>query len=173
LDVRLRIAGPGDEHALALVASAAFLETYAHIIPGADLVHHCQTRHTAAVYAAWLGESDVTIWLAETALGSPAGYLVLTQATLPLGAARPGDREVQRIYVLSRYHGTGLGHALMQLAIDKARSLGAERLVLGVHNDNNRALAFYAREGFAIIDKRQFHVGLSVCCDSVLAQDLR
>jgi ribosomal protein S18 acetylase RimI-like enzyme len=75
--------------------------------------------------------------------------------------------------VLSRFHRTGMGNALMNLAISKAMSRGADRVVLGVHNENARALAFYKRQGFEIIDARNFHVGISVFCDSVLARKLR
>jgi len=169
----IRQAQPGDEHALALVGSATFLETYAHMIPGADMVSHCATKHSAATYAAWLADPSVTIWLAETEVKAPVGYLVLTHATLPVAAPQPEDLEIQRIYVLSRFHRTGLGYALMNLAVARSNARGAQRLVLGVHNDNARALAFYQRQGFSIIDDRTFHVGISVFCDRVLARLLR
>jgi ribosomal protein S18 acetylase RimI-like enzyme len=61
----------------------------------------------------------------------------------------------------------------MILAVSKSVAKGAERLVLGVHNENTKALAFYKRQGFDPIDSRRFHVGLSVFCDSVLARTLR
>jgi ribosomal protein S18 acetylase RimI-like enzyme len=169
----IRPAKLGDEQALALVGAATFLETYAHMIPGTDLVTHCATKHSPETYAAWLRDPSVTIWLAETEILAPVGYLVLTKATLPVEDPHPHDLEVQRIYVLSRFHRTGMGNALMNLAISKAMSRGADRVVLGVHNENARALAFYKRQGFEIIDARNFHVGISVFCDSVLARKLR
>ena len=169
----IRQAHPGDEHALALVGSATFLETYAHMIPGTDMILHCSTKHSAETYAAWLTDPAVTIWLAETEVRSPIGYLVLTRATLPTEAPQPEDLEIQRIYVLNRFHRTGMGYALMNLAVAKAVSKGAARLVLGVHNDNARALAFYQRQGFSIIDGRKFCVGDSIFCDKVLARPLR
>ena len=169
----IRIAKPDDAQALSLVGSATFLETYAHMIPGDDLVAHCATKHSAETYAAWLADPGVTIWLAETTARAPVGYLVLTRATLPVDDAHPQDLEVQRIYVLSRFHRTGMGYALMNLAVGKAIAKGAERVVLGVHNGNARALAFYKRQGFEVIDSRTFHVGISVFCDSVLARKLR
>jgi ribosomal protein S18 acetylase RimI-like enzyme len=170
----IRTAKLGDEKALALVGAATFLETYAHMIPSHDLVHHCETKHSADFYAAWLRDPSVSIWLAETEAAKAAvGYLVLTQATLPVEAPQPHDLEVQRIYVLSRFHRTGMGYALMNLAVGKAFSRGAERVVLGVHNDNARALAFYKRQAFDVIDSRRFHVGESVFCDSVLARKIR
>jgi ribosomal protein S18 acetylase RimI-like enzyme len=169
----IRTAIPGDEKALSLVGGATFLETYAHMIPGGDLVSHCATRHSAGAYAAWLADPSVTIWLAETEAHAPIGYLVLTRATLPVDAPHPQDLEVQRIYVLSRFQRTGMGYALMNLAVQKAVAKGAERVVLGVHKENTKALAFYQRQGFETIDERQFHVGASVFCDAVLARALR
>jgi hypothetical protein len=59
----------GDEHALALVGQATFLETFAGILDGADILAHCHTQHTAAVYAAWLRERAGSLWLAETTAG--------------------------------------------------------------------------------------------------------
>ena len=168
----IRQAVPGDEGALALVGSATFLETYAHMIPGPDLVAHCATKHSPALYATWLADPTVTIWIAETEAKAPVGYLLLTRATLPEAAPQPHDLEVQRIYVLSRFHRTGMGHALMNLAISKAITRGAKRLVLGVHVDNSRALAFYKRQGFAQIDDRKFAVGESIFCDFVLGREL-
>jgi ribosomal protein S18 acetylase RimI-like enzyme len=169
----IRTAELGDEGALALVGAATFLGTYAHMIPGPDLVAHCATKHSPETYAAWLSDPSVTIWIAETELKAPVGYLVLTRATLPVDAPQPHDLEVQRVYVLTRFHRTGLGYALMNLAVAKAVSKGANRLVLGVHNDNAKALAFYKRQGFDVIDGRKFCVGESVFCDSVLARTLR
>ncbi|HTZ70626.1 MAG TPA: GNAT family N-acetyltransferase [Acetobacteraceae bacterium] len=169
----IRTATVGDAPALALVGAATFLETYAHMIPGPDMLAHCARQHSAETYAAWLADPAATIWLAETQVQSPVGYLVLTRATIPVGAARPDDLEVQRIYVLNRFHSTGVGFALMNLALAKANSKGASRLVLGVHKDNERALAFYKRQGFDVIDDRTFKVGESCFCDFVLARPLR
>ena len=169
----IRQAAIADAGALALVGSATFLETYAHMIPGGDMVAHCAAKHDANTYAAWLKDPSVTVWIAETEAKSPVGYLVLTRATLPEAAPHPEDLEVQRIYVLSRFHRTGMGFALMNLAVAKGLSKGANRIVLGVHNDNARALAFYGRNGFVVIGERKFTVGASVFHDSVLARKLR
>jgi ribosomal protein S18 acetylase RimI-like enzyme len=171
-DIHIRQATPDDAAALALVGAATFLDTYAHMIPGADLLAHCTVRHGAAQYGAWLADPACMIWIALSAVEAPIGYAVLTPATLPAEAPGPYDLEVQRIYVLRRYHAAGLGHALMNLAIAEARRRGAPRLVLGVHNDNARALSFYDRQGFRIIAGRKFQVGQSIFCDSVLALPL-
>jgi len=149
------------------------LETYADKIGGADLVTHCGRRHSAAFYAAWLQDTANTIWIAQTPTKTAIGYLVLTPPTLPAPQPDPRDLEIQRIYVLSRFHAAGVGHRLMTMAIEAARARAARQLVLGVMKKNERALAFYRRQGFAEIGTRIFQVGAATFDDYVLGLPLK
>jgi len=169
----IRRAGRDDAHALALVGAATFLETYAEVVPGRDMIVHAASKHAPAVYAAWADDPAVRLWIAETHMKAPAGYLVLIPATLPVEAPAANDLEVLRIYLLDRYHGTGLGHALLRHAIEEARARRAPRLVIGLHAHNNKALAFYQRQGFEVIGRRNFIVGETVCEDLVVGLSLR
>ena len=166
----IRVASAADAGALALLGSATMLETYADRISGRDLVAHCANRHSAAVYAAWLADPDITTWIAETETGAPAAYLVLMPATLSYTGRHESDLEVQRIYVLGRYKGSGAGGQLMRCALDTARRRGANRVVLGVMKANSPAVAFYRRQGFEVIGQRQFQVGASVFDDHVMGR---
>jgi GNAT superfamily N-acetyltransferase len=169
----LRAALPGDEHALALVGQATFLETFAGILDGADIVAHCARQHAPARYAEWLACLTTDIWLAELEPGrAPSGYFVLDTPQLPVPDPQPTDVELKRIYVLSRFHGTGLGAALMGRAIETARARAHRRMLLGVYAGNARALAFYARHGFRRVGDRQFQVGGNTYDDVVHARDL-
>jgi GNAT superfamily N-acetyltransferase len=65
------------------------------------------------------------------------------------GPARDRDaprlRELYFIYLLSQYHGTGIGQKLFDAAV------GAdEELYLWVAEDNPRAHRFYTRNGFTL-----------------------
>ncbi len=164
----IRRATADDAAALSVVGSATMLETYADRIPGADIVAHCLHKHSAAVYAAWLADPDVAIWIAQTTSRAAVGYLVLMPAALPDPDPHPDDLEVQRIYLLSRFHGTAAGHALMNHAIAETRARGKRQLVLGVLKANTRAVAFYRRQGFVEIGTRTFQVGASVFDDFVM-----
>ncbi len=170
---RIRRAGAGDAQALALVGAATFLETFAGILHGADILAHCQRQHAAEVYDQWLADPVASLWLAETAEGAaPVGYAVLTSPSLPLPGLDARDLELKRIYLLSRFHGGGLGRALMERAVAQARERGARRLLLGVYAGNQRALAFYARNGFAAVGERRFQVGGNAYQDAILALEL-
>lgn len=51
--------------------------------------------------------------------------------------------------------GVGIGRALLAWCEDQARRGGAERLLLEVREDNDRARAFYSRSGYQEIDRRR------------------
>ncbi len=169
---RLRRAGAADADALALVASASFLETYAGSLDGADLVAHCVANNTREKFAAWASDVGGAVTLAEIEPGyAPMGYTVLTTVDLPV-EPRAGDIELRRIYAMARLHGTGAGPALMAQALADAARLGKSRVLLGVWGENYRAHRFYERQGFVNIGTRRFKVGNVVHDDFVYARDV-
>jgi ribosomal protein S18 acetylase RimI-like enzyme len=164
----IRPAEAGDADALALVGAATFLDTYAGAIDGAGLIAHCAEHHSAAAYRRLL-EAGAKVWLVEMAPGgSPIGYALACAPELE--QAQPGDWELKRIYVLSRFHGTGISAALLNGVTTAAQ--GHRRLLLGVKNDNHRALRFYRKHGFAEAGTRTFQVGAQRYDDFVLARAL-
>jgi ribosomal protein S18 acetylase RimI-like enzyme len=173
VSIAIREAGLGDEHRLALVGAATFLDSYAGILPGDDIISHCAAKHSAIVYEDWLIGGEARIWLAEAQEGrAPVGYAVMTPPDLPLPNAGPGDAEMRRIYVLHRFHKEKVGWSLMKAALDAARRTGKRRMLVGVYGRNERAIAFYKRVGFSVVGERKFQVGATVHDDLILALDL-
>lgn len=165
---QLRAAGPEDADTLALIGAATFLETFAGILARDAIIGHCAANHSADAYRNYLA-NGAKAWLAEACEGgAPIGYALLAAPDLAL--AQEGDIELKRIYSLSRFHGGGLGGALMDSAI--AGAAGHQRLLLGVYAHNARALAFYRKNGFADLGTRQFNVGGKLYDDVVLARPL-
>jgi ribosomal protein S18 acetylase RimI-like enzyme len=172
--VNIRLCTPGDEHALALVGQASFLEAFAGSINGADIVHHCLKHHAVEKYAAYLSDARTRVWVAEVEPGrAPVGYLVLTTPDLPVADVSPTDLEVKRIYLLHRFHGLRIGASLMDTARDYARSIGTPRLLLGVYGQNASAIAFYERHGYTRIGTREFQVGGNRYHDLILGLKLQ
>ena len=171
--VTVRECTEADAAALAVVGAATFLEAFAGIVPGAAILAHCAKNHVSTIYTAMLARPETQAWLAEVEPGAaPVGYALLTAPHFPEALVRTGDAELRRIYLFSRFHGSGAGQRMMDAALVNARERGAERLLLGVHPENYRALAFYRRNGFAVIGTRSFQVGMSVFEDPVLAREL-
>jgi ribosomal protein S18 acetylase RimI-like enzyme len=171
--IAIRRCTPADADALALVGRATFLETFAGILDGADIAAHCAHQHAPALYAEWLQHEASRVWIAEANPGNaPIGYLVLAGAKLPISDARDDDLEIKRIYLLHRFHGSGVGKRLMAEAIADAKARGCRRLLLGVYMYNATALAFYERNGFRRVGRRTFRVGGNDYDDAILALSL-
>ena len=173
MDATVRTCSEQDAATLALIGAATLLEAFAGFVPGDALLAHCRKYHFAGAYETVLRQPETRAWLAEVAPGAaPVGYAMVTAPDFPPGLAREGDLELRRIYLFSKFHGGGASRRLMDAAIGHARQRGAKRLLLGVHPDNQRALAFYRKIGFVPIGSRLFHVGDCVFEDPVLALSL-
>ena len=63
------------------------------------------------------------------------------------------DCWLEDVYVRDEARGTGLGKALTQAAIDRARARGCKRIELDVNEQNTRAIGVYTSLGFKLEPK--------------------
>ena len=165
----IRRAGQDDAAALALIGAATFLESYGHFIGIADMLAHVGGKNSEAAYRAFAADPECALWIAELpGTAAPVGYALLTPPELPIDID-DGDIELRRIYVLSKWHGGGLGRRLMRTCIDHARAAGKHRLLIGVYSGNDGAIGFYRRMGGEQIGTRRFQVGDAVFDDLIFA----
>jgi len=119
-EITIRPCTPADAARLSVVAAATFIETYAGIVDGDDLVAHCHSTHAPEAYAGLLADPSRRLFLAVMEPGeAPVGFMLMGAPDLPVETG-PDDMELTRIYALHRFHGKGLGARLMQTAIDTA-----------------------------------------------------
>ena len=100
-------------------------------------------RYAAPLGAVWLTYVD--------AVAVGCGALAPT--------ANTGQAEMKRIYVIPEFRGRGLGHALANVIIAKARSLGYKQLALSTWSHNTAGLALYGALGFIEIPAFKEHPG--------------
>jgi ribosomal protein S18 acetylase RimI-like enzyme len=81
--------------------------------------------------------------------GRRAGYLKLKLDSDADGEA--GGLEIERIYLSSAFTGQGLGRRAMDAAQDIARHRNKRYVWLHVMDSSLDSIAFYARNGFAIV----------------------
>lgn len=85
--------------------------------------------------------------------GEPGTPLAVVAVVTDHG--RPDDeRHLVSMWVDPELRGTGTAGALVHAACNGARSEGAVRLTLWVHDDNAHACSFYARAGFTDTGER-------------------
>ena len=108
----------------------------------------------AATLAQWTGPNDTPErWQARlcnvafNCIGfvqeRPAGMISATAAD------ETGASELLSVYVAPHSRGRGVGDALIDAAVRWAGQSGAARVILRVAEDNARAIALYARQGFS------------------------
>jgi diamine N-acetyltransferase len=67
--------------------------------------------------------------------------------------------EIERLYVLSEFHGKKVGQILFEKAVEIASKRNADYIWLGVWEHNPRAISFYKKNGFIEFDKHIFKLG--------------
>lgn len=60
------------------------------------------------------------------------------------------------LVVLPEYRGRGIGSALLQFCLDRARTAGARAVRLGMIDDNAPLKAWYEKNGFHTIDRKRY-----------------
>lgn len=100
------------------------------------------------------------------------GYLKLNEYMAQTDINDPESIELERIYVMREFQGSGSGSFLMKKAIDLAIEGSKKYIWLGVWEKNAKALSFYEKKGFYQIGQHSFVMGDDEQTDFVLRKDL-
>lgn len=80
--------------------------------------------------------------------------------------------EIERIYVLKAYQGKNIGQKLYEKAIEIAIQKNLDYIWLGVWEENEKAVAFYKKNGFIEFDKHIFYLGNDKQTDLMMRKNL-
>ena len=80
--------------------------------------------------------------------GEAAGYAKMRATKQPESLEAYDPAEIERIYILRRFHGQKAGAALMQHCLDLAVADGNDVVWLGVWEHNYKAVKFLQTVGF-------------------------
>jgi len=89
----------------------------------------------------------------------PVGFAKVKKSSLNEQIESIAQMELQKIYVLSYYHGSGAGAALMQAVLELAHELQPDYVWLDTHISNTKAIRFYEKNGFIRAGKNYFTIG--------------
>jgi len=89
----------------------------------------------------------------------PVGFAKVKKYSLNEQIRSIAQMELQKIYVLSYYHGSGAGGALMQAVLDLAYQVQPDYLWLDTHVSNAKAIRFYEKNGFIRSGRNYFTIG--------------
>jgi len=142
MNILIREAAPSDAAALAAI----------------DVATTTQHQAKPARFAADIAGNPGAVYVAESA-GSAVGYLMLRNDDHPHIVEARSPIQIWRLYVLPEFHGKGVAASLMSRALDHARRGEHDVVWLGVAEHNDRAIAFYGKQGFRALGMYRLHGG--------------
>lgn len=156
----IRPATPADAQTLTRLGAATAREAFGPPHNPAGVVDdYVRFAFTESVLAGELTDAKATFFVVEDAEGQAVGYAKLRRRTPPRQIGVRPAIEIQRIYLLKRVIGRGLGRQLMEHCLTVARTDGYAAVWLGVWERNRAALDFYARMGFTRVGWHYFQFG--------------
>ena len=156
--VSVRLAAAWDAQCLSALATQVFLDTYATSGITPALAREAEAQFSVSAFIERLRSSRDRTLLAER-LGHLVGFAEVTlneaHALVSAGAAA----ELARLYVQSPFLRQGVGRQLLRHAEVSALAKGASTLWLTAWIGNQRALAFYASQGYEALGSTEYSFG--------------
>ncbi len=147
----LRRADEQDIDLLRTLADEAFTATYRELLSPEQLAYMLERMYAPETLRREM-RAGFEWFIAETD-GTPCGYM---------SVERQEERlfHLQKIYVLPRFQGCGIGAFLFRCAVDRIRSLRPGHCVMELNvNRRNRAVGFYERMGMCRLREGDFPIG--------------
>jgi ribosomal protein S18 acetylase RimI-like enzyme len=116
---------------------------------------HVVTPEMIAEFEAQLADTNTVVYIGEVG-GEAIGYIVAQVMRRPESSYTYGLQYlyIDTMSVNAEHRSSGCGEQLMQTIFDLAKSLGMAKVILNVWAFNERAIAFYRRQGFKVRDLR-------------------
>ena len=96
------------------------------------------------------------------------GYLKVNFGKAQTDFKEDDSIEIERVYVLSEFHGKDVGKKLLDKAIEISREKNAKSVWLGVWEKNYKAIRFYQKNGFLEFGKHPFILGDDIQTDILM-----
>jgi diamine N-acetyltransferase len=171
-DFAIRPATVSDAAMLSDFGAAMFEQAFGAVNTPEDMRDYLASAFFPEKQRAELADASRATFIAVEGGGAPIGYAMLRRDSTGPGVVAKSPGELQRIYADKRWHGQGVGDALLSRCVEQANAWNCDVLWLGVWQENPRAIAFYRRSGFVTVGVQTFTVGRDVQHDFVMARPL-
>jgi len=167
----IRKANRGDAEQLSLLAERTFRDTFGAMNTAEDMDLHCRTSYSEMIQVGEISNPNMVTLVSEEE-GRLVGFAQLRWAGAPNCVLAKSPGEIQRLYVVSDWHGKGIAQDLMNACIEELRGHGSDVVWLGVWERNPRAIAFYKKFEFVEVGDHVFPLGSDLQRDIVMARSV-
>lgn len=159
MNIKIAIAKPSDAVTISTIGRLSFRDAFARLFNSKkELQEYLDLTYNPEKIARSIGKESNVYFIAYME-NVAVGFAKLKKNSLESRIRSVAQMELQKIYVLSYYHGSGAGAALMGAITDYAQQQQPDYLWLHVHVGNEKALRFYLKNGFNISGKHYFTIG--------------
>ncbi|MFN8362049.1 MAG: GNAT family N-acetyltransferase [Candidatus Kapaibacterium sp.] len=145
-DITIRLAGILDAANLAVLQQQVWIATYATEGIRDEYSTYVLATFTPDTMRESMLNPDIRTFIAEVD-GHVIGCVVIDlQPDAPIEGI--AGAEIDVLYVLERFIGQGVGHALLNYALSECKAKGYDAVWLTVFHENERALRFYQAHHF-------------------------
>ena len=171
--IEIRHASADDAKVLTDLAYTTFWDAFAHHPKNApdDLHHYMRQAFNVEQITAELGDEKSIFLIAEIE-GEPAGYAKIIIDALEPGITGERLVELNRLYSHQQFLGKGIGQALMNACLTRAKEENRDVMWLGVWEYNPRAQRFYEKNGFRVVGSHVFQLGEDAQTDLLMQREL-
>lgn len=132
------------------IAASIWPETFREILSPEQITYMMEMMYDPAVMEKELADGYHFDIVCTDDL--PAGYMVYSSYA-------PETAKLHKLYLLSRYHGRGIGSAMLDHVANQTRKLGFKNLILNVNKHNVKAINAYERNNFTTIEAVKIDIG--------------
>jgi ribosomal protein S18 acetylase RimI-like enzyme len=143
--VQIRAMREEDVAPVSRLLGESWRRTYAPIMGAETTAQLSDARHAPGRLAAELEDDSKMSFVAERSDGTIAGYAMAAMDGR-------GDVMLDRLHIEPGEYGTGLAVDLLHAVL--AAHAGIPSIALEVIEGNDRAIAFYRKHGFEVVEKR-------------------
>jgi len=143
---RIRAMTTNDLADVSRLLGQSWRRTYAPIMGDETVASLSDEKHAPDRLAAELDDEDKMSFVAERADGSIAGYAMAAMD-------KKGDVMLERLHIEPQAFGSGLAVDLLHAVL--AAHAGIPSIALEVIEGNDRAIAFYRKHGFEVVERRE------------------
>ena len=167
----IRIVEPNEFEILTQISRQTFIDTFAALNTAANMQQYLEESFSPGQLKTELENPDAKFYFALLQ-DNVIGYLKLNFGQGQTELRDSKSIEIERIYVLKEYQGTGVGKELFNTALVTAKVANAAYVWLGVWEHNQMAINFYKRNGFVEFDKHIFRLGEDEQIDVMMKLEL-
>lgn len=157
--IRIITADPSHAATISVIGKQSFRHAFGHLFKSKDeLNDYLNYAYRPEKIAAGIRKRNNVFFLAFIE-GVPVGFAKVKRYSLNDQFESVAQMELQKIYVLPYYHGSGAGAALMEEVIGLANELKPDLIWLDTYIGNTKAIRFYEKHGFKKSGKHYFTIG--------------